>query len=58
MSMAQTGLHVLSIVFTALAFVLSAHVHHNMSYGALFLLWAYPNALWVVWRMRDTIEAA
>ena len=46
----------LGVVFTILAFVLPAS-SYNIPDGAVFLFWAYPNALWVTWRMRDTIEA-
>jgi membrane-bound metal-dependent hydrolase YbcI (DUF457 family) len=51
---AQLGL---GVVFTALAFVLSAKTY-NLLDGAVFLFLAYPNALWVTWRMRETIEGA
>jgi len=45
----------LGIIFTFLAAVLSAQ-RYNVPDGAVFLFWAYPNALWVTWRMRATIE--
>ena len=47
----------LGILFTMLAFMLSSRAY-NMPDGAVFLFWAYPNALWVTWRMRQTIEMA
>jgi len=47
----------LGLVFTVLAFLLST-ASYNTPDGALFLFWAYPNALWVTWRMKDTIESA
>jgi membrane-bound metal-dependent hydrolase YbcI (DUF457 family) len=43
------------IVFTVLAFALSASIY-NFADGAVFLLLAYPNAFWVTWRMRETVE--
>jgi membrane-bound metal-dependent hydrolase YbcI (DUF457 family) len=51
---AQLGL---GVIFTVLAFVLSASIY-NLADGAVLLLLAYPNALWVTWRMKETIEAA
>jgi membrane-bound metal-dependent hydrolase YbcI (DUF457 family) len=47
----------LGALFTVLAFVLSVK-SYNVPDGAAFLFWAYPNALWVTWRMRATIESA
>jgi membrane-bound metal-dependent hydrolase YbcI (DUF457 family) len=44
------------IAFTMLAFILSAKTYNYLD-GLVFLLLAYPNALWVTWRMRATIEA-
>lgn len=49
---AQFGLWVL---FTILAFFLSAGAY-NIVDGAVFLFLAYPNTLWVTWKMRETIE--
>ena len=48
---------VLAAIFTVLSFVLSVK-SYNVPDGAVFLFWAYPNALWVTWQMRATIEAA
>lgn len=50
---AQIGL---GIAFVVLAVVLPAKTY-NFPDGLVFLLFAYPNALWVTWRMRETIEA-
>ncbi len=47
----------LGLVFTVLAFMLPSEVY-NLPDGAAFLLFGYPNAVWVTWRMRETIEAA
>ena len=47
----------LAIIFTGLAFVLPFKTY-NLPDGAVFLLLAFPNALWVTWWMRETIEAA
>jgi len=47
----------LGILFTVLAFMLSVKTY-NIPDGAIFLFWAYPNALWVTWKMRETIEEA
>jgi hypothetical protein len=46
----------LGIIFTLLAFVLSSE-SYNVVDGAIFLCFAYPQALWITWRMRETIEA-
>lgn len=46
----------LGVLFTIMAFVLPA-ASYNIPDGAVFLFIAYPNALWVTWRMRRTIEA-
>jgi LexA-binding, inner membrane-associated putative hydrolase len=51
---AQVGL---GVVFLVLAFFLSAKAY-NLPDGTAYLFLAYPNALWVTWRMRETIEAA
>jgi membrane-bound metal-dependent hydrolase YbcI (DUF457 family) len=45
----------LGLVFTVLAFILPLE-SYNLIDGAAFLLLAYPNALWVTWQMRETIE--
>jgi len=47
----------LAVLFTVLAFALPARTY-NIPDGAAFLFLAYPNALWVTWRMREAIEAA
>jgi membrane-bound metal-dependent hydrolase YbcI (DUF457 family) len=47
----------LGLLFSGSAFILSAQAY-NISDGALFLFWAYPNALWVTWQMKETIGAA
>lgn len=44
----------LGAVFTVLAVLLSEK-SYNIPDGVLFLFWAYPNALWVTWQMRETI---
>jgi membrane-bound metal-dependent hydrolase YbcI (DUF457 family) len=46
----------LGVLFTALAFALPFE-RYNTPDGAVFLFWAYPNALWVTWRMRAAIES-
>ncbi len=51
---AQFGL---GILLSVLAFVLSGKTYDTLD-GALFLFLAFPNVLWVTWRMRATIEAA
>jgi hypothetical protein len=53
-SYAQLGI---GIIFTVLAFALPTSTY-NLVDGAILLLLAYPNALWVTWRMRNTIEVA
>ena len=50
---AQLGL---GVVFAVLTFVLSAKTY-NLPDGMVFLFLAYPNAVWVTWRMKETIEA-
>ena len=45
----------LGVIFTVLAFALTTKTY-NIPDGAAFLFLAYPNALWVTWRMRETIE--
>ena len=45
----------LGAIFTALAFILPAK-NYNTPDGAVFLFFAYPNALWITWRMKQTIE--
>jgi membrane-bound metal-dependent hydrolase YbcI (DUF457 family) len=47
----------LGLLFTGLAFIMPATAY-NIADGTLFLFWAYPNALWVTWRMQNTIAAA
>ena len=47
----------LAVVFTLLAVVLPLKTY-NLPDGAAFLLLAFPNVLWVTWRMRETIEKA
>ncbi len=47
----------LAIVFTIFAFIATEKAY-NIPDGVAFLFFAYPNVLWVTWRMRDTIEAA
>lgn len=47
----------LGVMFVVLALTLSAATY-NLADGAAFLLLAYPNALWVTWRMREVIESA
>lgn len=47
----------LGVVSTALAFALPFNTYNTLD-GVAFLFWAYPNALWVTWRMRQTIEGA
>lgn len=44
----------LGAVFTLLAVILPPGRYNTLD-GAVFLFWAYPNAFWVTWRMRDTI---
>ncbi len=45
---------ILGLLFSGLAMVLPASVY-NILDGAILLLFAYPNALWVTWQMRETI---
>jgi membrane-bound metal-dependent hydrolase YbcI (DUF457 family) len=45
----------LAVILTVLTFVLPP-TSFNTPSGALFLLVAFPNVLWVTWRMRETIE--
>lgn len=45
----------ISVLFTVLAFVLNAKMYNILDGGAL-LLFAYPNAMWVTWQMRETLE--
>lgn len=47
----------LGIAFTIFAFIVSEKTY-NIPDGVAFLFFAYPNALWVTWRMRETINAA
>lgn len=47
----------LGVIFTALAFGLPLNTYNTLD-GVAFLFWAYPNALWVTWRMRQTIGGA
>lgn len=44
------------LIFFALAFFLPFKTYNTID-GALFLFLAYPNVLWVTWKMRETIEA-
>lgn len=44
------------LVFLALAFLLPFKTYNTID-GAVFLFLAYPNVLWVTWKMRETIEA-
>jgi membrane-bound metal-dependent hydrolase YbcI (DUF457 family) len=44
----------LGVAFTALALFLPTR-NYNVLDGAVFLFLAYPNVLWVTWKMRDTI---
>ena len=44
-------------IFTVLAFLLPLKTY-NLPDGAVFLLLAFPNVVWVTWQMRETIEAA
>jgi membrane-bound metal-dependent hydrolase YbcI (DUF457 family) len=46
----------LGVILTVLAFVLSS-TSYDTPNGALFLFVAFPNVLWVTWKMRATIEA-
>lgn len=45
----------ISVLFTLLAFILSSKMYNILDGGAL-LLFAFPNAMWVTWQMRETIE--
>jgi len=45
----------LAVILTVLAFVLPSS-SFNTPNGVLFLFVAFPNVLWVTWRMRETIE--
>ena len=45
----------LGVVFMALGFALPFKTYNTLD-GVAFLFWAYPNALWVTWRMRRAIE--
>jgi len=47
----------LGVVFTILALVMTEK-SYNFPDGIAFLFFAYPNALWVTWKMKDTIEAS
>lgn len=46
----------LFVVFFALTFILPFKIYNTVD-GAVFLFLAFPNALWVTWKMRETIEA-
>lgn len=46
----------LFVVFLGLAFILPFKTFNTIDW-AVFLFLAFPNALWVMWKMRDTIEA-
>jgi membrane-bound metal-dependent hydrolase YbcI (DUF457 family) len=50
---AQLGL---GIAFAGLAFLLPAGSYNTID-GAAFLFLAFPNALWVTWKLRATIES-
>ncbi len=47
---------VLGTIFAVLAMLLSTKTYSLLD-GAVLLLFAFPNALWVTWCSRDTIEA-
>jgi len=47
---------VLFMVFFALTFILPFKTYNTID-GAIFLFLAFPNVLWVTWKMRETIEA-
>ena len=47
----------LGLIFTVLALLLPYKTYNTLD-GAAFLFWAFPNALWVTWRMRATIEVS
>jgi len=47
---------VLFVVFFTLTFVLPFNIYNTID-GAVFLFLAFPNVLWVTWKMRKTIEA-
>lgn len=49
----QAGLF---LVFFALTFFLPFKTYNTVD-GAVFLFLAFPNVLWVTWKMRNTIEA-
>jgi hypothetical protein len=49
----QAGLFV---VFFALTFTLPFKAYNTID-GAVFLFIAFPNVLWVTWKMRETTEA-
>ncbi|MCI0526165.1 MAG: hypothetical protein L0Y56_01745, partial [Nitrospira sp.] len=46
----------LAVILTVLAFVFLPGSFDTAN-GALFLFVAFPNVLWVTWRMRETIES-
>jgi membrane-bound metal-dependent hydrolase YbcI (DUF457 family) len=46
----------LFVLFFMLTFVLSFTTYNTID-GAVFLFLAFPNVLWVTWKMRETIEA-
>jgi len=47
----------IGIVMTVLAVTIPAKTYGFLD-GGILLLWAYPNALWVTWKMKDTIEGS
>lgn len=46
----------LFVIFFSLALTLPFKIYNTID-GAALLLFAFPNALWVMWKMRRTIEA-
>lgn len=46
----------LFVIFFALTFILPFKTYNTID-GAVFLFLAFPNVLWVTWKMRETIEA-
>jgi membrane-bound metal-dependent hydrolase YbcI (DUF457 family) len=47
---------ILFVVFFTLAFFLPFKTYNTVD-GAVFLFLAFPNVLWVTWKMRETIES-
>jgi hypothetical protein len=50
------GQTLLFVVFFALTFALPFNTYNTID-GAVFLFLAFPNVLWVTWKLRETIEA-